>query len=69
MTKLQKGDIVKITGAHTRLVTGEQIDKLGLISEVVDDTMIRVGKNWYLLEEFEIELLHREVDTASQSMV
>lgn len=53
MTKLLKGDIVKITAENT--------DKLGLISEVVDDTMIRVGKNWYLLEEFEIELLHREL--------
>jgi len=69
LTKLLKGDIVKIVGAHKRLTTGEMIDKLGLISEVVDDTMIRVGKNWYLTEEFEIELLHREVDTASQSMV
>jgi hypothetical protein len=53
LTKLLKGDIVKITAENT--------DKLGLISEVVDDTMIRVGKNWYLLEEFEIELLHREL--------
>ena len=53
MTKLLKGDIVKITAEGT--------DKLGLISEVVDDTMIRVGKNWYLAEEFEIELLHREL--------
>lgn len=61
MTKLLKGDIVKITAEGT--------DKLGLISEVVDDTMIRVGKNWYLTEEFEIELLHREVDTASVDVV
>lgn len=53
MTSLKKGDIVKITAENT--------DKLGLISEVVDDTMIRVGKNWYLTEEFEIELLHREL--------
>jgi len=51
--QLLKGDIVKITAEGT--------DKLGLISEVVDDTMIRVGKNWYLTEEFEIELLHIEL--------
>lgn len=61
MTTLLKGDIVKITGAHLRLVTGEKIDKLGLISEVVDDTLIRVGKNWYQTEDFEIEVLHREL--------
>lgn len=53
MTPLLKGDIVKITAEGT--------DKLGLISEVVDDTMIRVGKNWYQLEDFEIEVLHREL--------
>lgn len=61
MSKLLKGDIVKIVGAHKRLATGEMIDKLGLISEVVDATMIRVGKNWYLLDEVEVELLHREL--------
>lgn len=61
MKPLLKGDIVKIVGAHKRLTTGEMIDKLGLISEVVDDTMIRVGKNWYLLEEHEVVLLHREL--------
>lgn len=61
MQKLLKGDIIKLTAKGT--------DKLGLISEVVDDTMIRVGKNWYLTDEFEIEVLHREVDTASQTVV
>lgn len=52
MTDLQKGDTIKITSEST--------NKLGLISEIVDDTMIRVGKNWYLIEDFEIEVLHRE---------
>lgn len=50
---LLKGDIVKITALG--------IDKLGLISEVVDGTMIRVGKKWYMLGEVEVELLHREL--------
>lgn len=53
MTDLQKGDTIKITSEST--------NKLGLISEIVDDTMIRVGKNWYLIEDFEIEVLHREL--------
>lgn len=57
MTGLLKGDIVK--------VSAENIDKLGLISEIVDDTMIRVGKSWYLLEEVDIKLLHRELTQAS----
>lgn len=57
MTELLKGDIVK--------VSAENIDKLGLISEIVDDTMIRVGKSWYLLEEVDIKLLHRELTQAS----
>ena len=57
MTDLQKGDIVKITNKAT--------DKLGLISEVVDDTMVRVGKNWFNTADFEIEVLHRELTKAS----
>lgn len=61
MKPLLKGDIVKITAAHKVLATGEMIDKLGLISEVVDDTMIRVGSKWFMLGEVEVELLHREL--------
>ena len=53
MTNLYKGDIVKITNKET--------DKLGLISEVVDDTIFRVGKNWYNFKDFKIEVLHREL--------
>ena len=53
MIDLRKGDIVKITNETT--------DKLGLISEVVDDTIFRVGKNWYNFEDYEIEVLHREL--------
>lgn len=50
---LLKGDTVKITAENT--------DRLGLISEVVDDTMIRVGSRWYDFEEYDVQLLHREV--------
>lgn len=57
MTNLFKGDIVKITNTTT--------DKLGLISEVVDDTIFRVGKNWYNFEDYEIEVLHRELTQTS----
>jgi len=53
LTDLQKGDIIKISSETT--------DKLGLISEVIDDKLIRVGKHWYSIEEFEIEVLHREL--------
>lgn len=53
MLKPQKGDIVKITNETT--------DKLGLISEVLDGTIVRVGKHWYDSEEFTIEVLHREL--------
>jgi hypothetical protein len=49
----QKGDTVKITAEGT--------DRLGLISEVVDDTMIRVGSRWYDFEAYNVQLLHREV--------
>ena len=49
---LLKGDIVKITSEST--------DRLGLISEVVDGRMIRVGTKWYETDHFEIEVLYRE---------
>jgi hypothetical protein len=53
LTDLQKGDTIKITSEST--------NKLGLISEIVDDTMIRVGKHYYFIDEYEIEVLHREL--------
>jgi hypothetical protein len=54
---LLKGDIVKV-------VCSDGSDKLGLISEVVDDTMIRIAMNWFDLTDCEVTVLHREVDTA-----
>jgi hypothetical protein len=53
LNSFRKGDTVKITAEGT--------DRLGLISEVVDDTMVRVGQNWYDFEAYNVELLHREV--------
>lgn len=53
MIQFQKGDTVKITGEGT--------DRLGLVSEVVDDTMIRVGTKWYDHAGYTVELLHREL--------
>ena len=50
---LLKGDIVK-------LVCEDGTDKLGLISEVADDTMIRIGRNWFDLTDCEVTVLHRE---------
>jgi hypothetical protein len=50
---LQKGDIVKI-------VCPNKGDKLGLISDVVDDRMLLIGMNWFDLESCEVTLLHRE---------
>lgn len=48
-----KGDIVKI-------VCPNKQDKLGLISDTVDDRMILVGKRWFDLHECEVTVLHRE---------
>lgn len=48
---LLKGDIVKV-------VSPDGSDKLGLISEVVDDTMIRIAKNWFDLSDCEVTVLH-----------
>lgn len=59
MSDILKGDIVKISNETT--------DRLGLVSEVVDDTIFRVGKNWYNFEDYEIEVLHREL-TPSQTV-
>ena len=53
MTDWRRGDIIKI-------VCPNRGDKLGLISDVVDDRMILIGKNWFDLEECEATLLHRE---------
>jgi hypothetical protein len=50
---LLKGDIVKV-------VCPDGKDKLGLISEVVDATMIRIAMNWFDLCDCEVTLLHRE---------
>jgi hypothetical protein len=50
---LLKGDIVKV-------VCPDGSDKLGLISEAVDDTMIRIGMNWFDLTDCEVTVLHRE---------
>lgn len=62
MSNLHVGDIVKIVCNDT--------DKLGLISEVVDDTMIRIAKNWYDLSECEVTVLHSEqVDTVVKDVV
>jgi len=52
---LHKGDIVK--------VVCEDYEKLGLISEDPDGRMVRVGKNWFDLENCEVTVLHSEVDT------
>lgn len=58
-----KGDIVKI-------VCPNKQDKLGLISDTVDDRMILVGKRWFDLHECEVTVLHRErVDTAFENVV
>lgn len=53
MKPLLKGDIVKI-------VCPNKQDKLGLISDAVDDRMVLVGKRWFDLEECEVTVLHRE---------
>ena len=50
---LLKGDIVKV-------ICPDGKDKLGLISEVGDDTMIRIASNWYDLTDCEVTVLHRE---------
>ena len=50
---LQTGDIVKI-------VCPTKGDKLGLISDVVDDRMVLIGKRWYDLQDCEVTVLHRE---------
>jgi hypothetical protein len=47
---MKKGDIVK--------VVCEDWDKLGLISEVTDDKLIRIGKNWFELENCKVTILH-----------
>lgn len=52
MVQFQKGDTVKITAEGT--------DRLGLISEVVDGKMVRVGSKWFDFEAYNVELLHRE---------
>lgn len=49
MEELQEGDIVKI-----------EPSRIGLISEVTDDTMIRVGEDWFDPAEVEVRVLHRE---------
>jgi hypothetical protein len=53
MGSLNKGDIVKV-------VCPDGSDKLGLISEVGDDTMIRIAKNWFDLTDCEVTVLHTE---------
>jgi hypothetical protein len=53
LSVLLKGDIVKI-------VCPNKGDKLGLISDVVDDRMVLIGKNWFDLQDCEVTLLHRE---------
>jgi hypothetical protein len=53
MELLIKGDIVKV-------VCPNKGDKLGLISDVVDDRMILIGNKWYDLQDCEVTLLHRE---------
>lgn len=52
MSALHVGDIIKLESDGT--------EKLGLISEVGDDTMVRIAKNWYDLDEFEVTVLHTE---------
>lgn len=61
MSALHVGDIIKMTSEDT--------EKLGLISEVGDDTMVRIAKNWYDLDEFEVTVLHTEVDNPSLDVV
>lgn len=52
MSNLHVGDIIKLTC--------DGAEKLGLISEVGDDTMIRIAKNWYDLTDCEVTVLHSE---------
>lgn len=54
MSTLHVGDIIKLESDET--------EKLGLISEVGDDTMVRIAKNWFDLTEYEVTVLHTEVD-------
>jgi len=54
MNSLHVGDIIKLESDET--------EKLGLISEVGDDTMVRIAKNWFDLTEYEVTVLHTEVD-------
>ena len=51
---LNKGDIVK--------VVCDDYEKLGLVSEEPDGTMVQVGKKWFDLEDCEVTVLHSEVD-------
>jgi hypothetical protein len=62
LSELHEGDIVKI-------ICPDKSDKLGLISEVADDTMIRIGKDWYDIRDCEVVVLHREVDTVTKHML
>ncbi|QFG12869.1 hypothetical protein PBI_MIMI_113 [Arthrobacter phage Mimi] len=52
--KPRKGDIVKLQK--------EETTKLGLISQTIGAKLIRVGENWYDLDEFSCEILHSESD-------
>jgi hypothetical protein len=61
VSALHVGDIIKLEAEGT--------EKLGLISEVGDDTMVRIATNWYDLEEFEVTILHSEVDTPRLDVV
>jgi len=54
VSTLHVGDIIKLESDET--------EKLGLISEVGDDTMVRIAKNWFDLTEYEVTVLHTEVD-------